>query len=150
VIEIHHIEGPEAFPRGVDRASFVDFLHTNLGNWGDPPDEIDLAVNYAFSRDPGRGGFLLAACEGEQLAGAVVMNHTGMQRYVPEYLLVYIAVGDGFRNRGIGRQLVGAAIERCGGSVALHCEPDNPAMRLYQRLGFQVKYAELRWRRPGG
>jgi ribosomal protein S18 acetylase RimI-like enzyme len=52
------------------------------------------------------------------------------------------------RGRGIG----GALIERClaeaDGDVKLHVDYDNPAKRLYERLGFTSKYAEMRWKRP--
>ena len=31
------------------------------------------------------------------------------------------------------------------GDTKLHVEYDNPAKRLYERLGFENKYAEMRW-----
>ena len=144
MFEIRRIENPSEFGPGFDRAAFVDFLYTSLGRWSDPPEEIDLAIDYAFSDDAGRGGFLLAALAEGELAGGVVINRTGMTRYVPENLLVYIAVGDRHRNLGLGRRLVEAILGACRGSVALHCEPDNPALRLYERLGFTAKYVEMR------
>jgi [ribosomal protein S18]-alanine N-acetyltransferase len=45
---------------------------------------------------------------------------------------------------GIGKRLMDLAIEQTPGDIALHMEPDNPARRLYERLGFTSKYIEMR------
>jgi len=36
------------------------------------------------------------------------------------------------------------AIRMAHGAIALHVEPDNPAKKLYERLGFTNKYLEMR------
>jgi ribosomal protein S18 acetylase RimI-like enzyme len=36
------------------------------------------------------------------------------------------------------------AINLAKGDIALHVEPDNPARHLYQKLGFDNKYLEMR------
>ena len=51
-----------------------------------------------------------------------------------------IAVVDGRRGEGIGAALMGAAVERARGEglrqLSLSVDPDNPAKRLYARLGW--------------
>ncbi|MDN3709622.1 hypothetical protein QW060_21910 [Myroides ceti] len=37
------------------------------------------------------------------------------------------------------------AIESSEGNIALHVEPDNPARKLYEKLGFTNKYLEMRY-----
>ena len=47
-------------------------------------------------------------------------------------------------DRDWAEKLMNAAIERAEGSIALHVEPDNPARKLYEKLGFTNKYLEMR------
>jgi ribosomal protein S18 acetylase RimI-like enzyme len=67
-----------------------------------------------------------------------------------------IALLPAWRGRGIGRRLVEdlqAEAAAAGAIVSLHVEPDNPARRLYSRLGFRHAgdaglYQRLEWRSP--
>ena len=47
--------------------------------------------------------------------------------------------------RGIGRRTIERALDQADGPVKLHVEYDNPAKRLYERIGFTSKYAEMRY-----
>ena len=76
--------------------------------------------------------------------GAVVVNDTKMGGYIPQNILVYIAVDAAQRGKGIGKKLMQEAIANATGGIALHVEPDNPAKRLYESLGFTNKYLEMR------
>ncbi|EAY24779.1 GNAT family N-acetyltransferase [Microscilla marina] len=129
-------------------SDITQFLFTHLGKYGDPANDIRKAINYALSTEQGKGGRVLAMrdeAKDNQLIGAVVLNETEMEDYMPENILVYIAVHEGYRGAGIGKKLVETALKMVNGSVALHVEHDNPAKRLYERLGFTNKYLEMRW-----
>jgi ribosomal protein S18 acetylase RimI-like enzyme len=67
-----------------------------------------------------------------------------MEGYIPENILVYIAVDGSQRGKGIGKTLMQKAISLAQGDIALHVEPDNPARHLYEKLGFTNKYLEMR------
>lgn len=146
-LTFHSVRRPDDFPPGITRASIIAFLVRHLGEYGDPDHHIDAAIDYAFSDSDGRGGTLLLAMEGPDLVGAMVVNDTGMSGFIPEHILVYVAVDSSRRGRGIGTRLMAAMQEACPGDVALHVEYDNPARRLYERLGFTSKYAEMRLQR---
>ena len=77
------------------------------------------------------------------------MNRTGMTRYIPENILVYVAVDQNLRGKGLGGKIISRALELADGNTALHVEYDNPAKRLYERLGFKSKYAEMRFTKNG-
>ncbi len=123
----------------------VEFLHKHLGQYGDEKDAIEKSIRFAFKEENGLGGFIVLAHYDGKLAGALVMNSTGMKDYIPENILVYVTVDSNFRNLGIGKQIVEKAIEEAKGDVKLHVENENPAKRLYERIGFKNKYAEMRF-----
>lgn len=91
------------------------------------------------------GGFVLQAIENEDIACVVVVNQTGMNGYIPENILVYIATHKSLRGKGIGKKLMQKTIEIADGNIALHVEADNPARYLYEKLGFTNKYLEMRY-----
>ncbi|WP_367362016.1 GNAT family N-acetyltransferase, partial [Mesotoga sp.] len=80
---------------GIDR--IVEFLHTNLEEYGDDRSAIRRSMDYAFSDEKGKGGFVLVAMQGRKIVGASVLNDTGMKGYIPEHILVYIAVDKAVR-----------------------------------------------------
>lgn len=132
--------------KNITREEFVDFLFTHLDRFGDPKEDINKCLDYAFSNEKSEGGFALAVFYENKLVGALIMNKTGMGGYIPEWILVYIAVDASYRGRGFGRQIIEEAFKHCDGDVKLHVEYDNPAKRLYERIGFTTKYAEMRYK----
>ena len=133
------------FPQILSKQQFIDFLYHHLGEYKDSKQDIAKAVDYAFSNQNGKGGFLLAAFDTETILGEVVVNDSGMSGYIPEHVLVYIAVDENHRGKGIGKHLIEKAIEECDGDIPLHVEYDNPAVDVYQHMGFKSKYAEMRY-----
>lgn len=121
----------------------VDFLYTHLDEFGDEKEDIQKCLNYVHDR----GGFVLLDVNDGSINGAVVINETGMSGYIPENILVYIAVHRDMRGKGVGKELMKSALKLCKGNVALHVEPNNPAKFLYEKLGFTNKYLEMRYTR---
>ncbi|MFC1586915.1 GNAT family N-acetyltransferase [Planctomycetota bacterium] len=146
-IFVYEIHKQKDFPEWVDVDSLAAFLHENLKPYEDTQADIRKGIDYAMSSAEGKGGFILLVGIGQRLIGVVVMLRTGMQGYIPENVLLFIAVEPSNRGKGVGEQLVREAITRCDGDVKLHVEYDNPAKRLYERIGFGNKYAEMRYTR---
>ena len=158
-------------PENYKNASFTpaqvaDFLYKHLEQFGDPKEQIIECLNYALGITEHRRGFVLTASKpavnieehdsGDlhtddiqpgEILGTVVVCETGMSGYVPENLLVYIAVDSNLRGSGIGKALMEKAVRTARGDIALHVESDNPARRLYERIGFTNKYLEMRYRK---
>ena len=129
------------------KQEIAQFLDDHLDEYGDNILDIYKCLDYALSKYPHQGGFVILAKEQGQLFGAVVMCKTGMDGFIPENLLVYLAVHRDYRGEGIGKTLMDKALTFAKGDVALHVHADNPAMKLYESVGFQQKYVEMRLRR---
>lgn len=131
-------------PKWIDRTQLIHFFHHTMIPWQDSHGDITRGIDYAFSREKGKGGFLLMMTHEQAICGALLMLNTGMGGYIPENLLLFVSVDPAFRGHGFGTKLIEQAIKECNGSVKLHVDYDNPAKRLYERLGFVNKYAEMR------
>lgn len=127
-----------------EKRAVVSFLFQHLGKYGDPEEQIMKAVEYALKDMTSFGGFVVAMHMDDSLVGAVVVNQTGMGGYIPENILVYIATHAAHRGEGLGRKLLQKTIDHASGDIALHVEANNPARKLYERLGFTNPYLEMR------
>ncbi len=145
--QIHVINGYDTFPSWLTPDELAEFLHRALKPYDDPLPAVRRGLDDALSPDSPLANFVLLAERDQRPLGAVVMLKTRMRAYIPENLLLFIAVEPEQRGRGLGRRLIDRAVRECAGEVKLHVEYDNPAKRLYERAGFVNKYAEMRYSR---
>lgn len=127
----------------VQQEEIVEFLFNHLEQYGDEPDSIKKCLGYASEN----GGSVWLAHNDNNLVGVSIFNETGMQGYIPENILVYIAVHKSQRGKGLGKQIIQSALSKITGDIALHVEKDNPAKFLYEKLGFTNPYLEMRLKR---
>lgn len=135
---------PAQQPDSKEFEAINEFLFKHLEQYGDAKEDIAKAMRYSLGEGGKAGGYLLSSSDNGELTGAVVVNNTGMNGYIPDHILVYIATHNQHRGKGIGKQLMKKAINVAEGDIALHVEPENPAKLLYESLGFTNKYLEMR------
>jgi ribosomal protein S18 acetylase RimI-like enzyme len=132
------------FEKRFNKDDIADFLFTHLDEYGDKRVDILKAISYALGENKKPGGFITLAIHENSIIGVVVINNTLMSGYIPEHILVYIAVNGNYRGEGIGKKLMKLSITHCEGDIALHVEKDNPARFLYEKMGFTTPYLEMR------
>ena len=144
--DVQVVRSADSLPIGFDFDALAQFLHESLHPYEDSIEDIRRALAFVFAEPQHpRGFFVLATLPDiQEIVGAAVVHFTPWSGYVPGNLLLYLAVDPSHRNRGIGRALLESVINACEGEIKLHVEHDNPAKRLYERVGFSSKYAEMR------
>jgi len=132
------------------RLSFIDinritnFLFEHSGEFRDSKSAIKKAVRYAAKEISGMGGYVFVIENYHNILGVAVVNKTGMIEYMPENILVYIAVNKNFRARGIANRLLNYAINYCKGNMGLYVHKDNPVIGLFEKQGFKSENIEMR------
>jgi ribosomal protein S18 acetylase RimI-like enzyme len=144
-LPIERFDSYSDLPDWLSREQLGGFLYESLKPYEDPYEVVLAGLDYALGDDPCRDGFVVVAHRDEAVLGAVVMLDTRMAGYVPENLLLFIAVKPEARGKGIGGRLLQRVFAETSGMIKLHVENDNPARRLYERAGFESKYLEMRW-----
>jgi GNAT superfamily N-acetyltransferase len=143
----HKVYTPFDKVTSIEKIGIANFLFEHLGKYGDDLNDIKHCIDYAMKEVESPGGFIITCLNKRSIIGAVIVNETGMSGYIPENILVYIAVHKKYRGKGIGKILMKNALKYSKGEMALHVEPDNPAKYLYEKQGFENKYLEMRYTR---
>lgn len=139
------IYNPSNQPDSAASQELIDFLYEQLGEFGDSKADIARCLDFALGNlKRESSGFALVYHDKAEILGATIVNETGMAGYIPENILVYIAVNKNQRGKGIGKVVMNKAAETARGDIALHVEPDNPARYLYEKLGYTNNYLEMR------
>ena len=144
-IPIHIYRNPDDLPDWLTVDSLAEFVYENIKPYEDTPEDTRRAVNMALDPDQPKGGFILVAEENHQPVGALIMLRTGMKGFIPENILLMVCVHPSTRGKGVGGRIIRKGLEEADGDVKLHVEYDNPARKVYEKIGFTTKYAEMRY-----
>ena len=128
----------------IDINRIANFLFEYSDDARDTKSAIRKAILYAAKEVPGLGGYVFVMEHNNEILGATVVNRTGMNEYIPENILVYIAVKTAFRKKGIAKELIKHTIKYCDGDISTHINKDNPVVKLFEKQGFEPRNIEMR------
>ncbi|HYF65320.1 MAG TPA: GNAT family N-acetyltransferase [Herpetosiphonaceae bacterium] len=97
--------------------------------------EMQFAAQHAHYQQHYRDAMFAIIEHGGEAAGRLYLA-----RWAGEYRIVDIALLPQFRGKGLGSIILNAIINEAaahGLPVSIHVERFNPALRLYERLGFK-------------
>jgi ribosomal protein S18 acetylase RimI-like enzyme len=120
-------EGSPPFPREILTQPEI---RRYVENWGQTNDLGFMALTQITSQPIGAAWIRLLKGENR--------GYGYIDDYTPELTM---AVAPMWRRRGIGTTLLGSVIEAARSfcnCISLSVSQDNPAIRLYQRMGFEV------------
>lgn len=146
-LQFTKVVNESGFPDWINRESAIEFIHRTMKPYHDSMEDISRALDYCFSEAEGKGGFLMLAHFSDQIAGQLTMLNSGMGGYIPENILLFVSIEPAMRGKRVGGKLIEYCLNEAEGDVKLHVEHDSPAKRLYERIGFTSKYAEMRYQK---
>lgn len=127
----------------IDINRITKFLFEYSDDVRDTKSAIRKSILYAAKEISGLGGYVFVIEYNNEIIGAAVVNKTGMNEYIPENILVYIAVKTGFRERGIAKSLIEHTIAYCDGDISTSINIDNPVIKLFEKQGFKSRNIEM-------
>jgi ribosomal protein S18 acetylase RimI-like enzyme len=107
--------------------------------WPDEQKHAFLRFQFDAQHDHYRKHYPKASFE-VVLADGEPAGRLYVDEWADEIRLVDVALLPEHRNRGLGTRLLGGVMERAraaGKPLTIHVEGFNPALRLYERLGFR-------------
>lgn len=122
----------------------VNFIFNNQVGSQDTKINIYRSVEYALSPYKYQGGFVLLAEKNKSILGSVVVNRTNMEGYVPKNLMVYLAADPDSAIPDFEKILLSKVIQLTSSELACHITVDNPAMKIFEDVGFKKNFFEMR------
>lgn len=131
------------FVTTLEKDRIINFLESSLEEYADSRDNISRAIEYALSKFPHQGGFVLLALKNEEMVGAAVVNRTNFEGYFAENVLVYLAVDADNRRAGIASELIDKTKVYTKGSVMARLVGESPVRELLEKGGFEKTSTEF-------
>lgn len=131
-------------PSEIEKHKVVDFLSEHLEGKEPNKEYIRKAIEYATKERLSFGGFVIVNKSHGEIIGAAIINQTGMEGYMAENVLVYIAVSEKYRKKGIAKNMIEQVLRHAKGDVALHLKGDSSLEPICEKFGFKKSIVEMR------
>ena len=124
------------FVTTLEKEAIINFLLANLDDYLDTRENVSRAIEYALSKFPHQGGFVLIARIDRDIVGATVVNRTNFEGYFAENILVYLAVDETQRRKGVASELLKQSKLYAKGEVMIRLDNNSSVHELFEKAGF--------------
>jgi hypothetical protein len=128
----------------IDINRLTNFIYEHSGPYRDTKSAIKKSLLYANKDISGLGGFVFVLEHQNETQGALVVNKTGMNEYIPENILVYLAVNKKGIEKNIAKKLIDYTVKYCKGDITLLINKENPVLSFFEENGFKSRNIEMR------
>lgn len=135
------------FVTTLEKEAIINFLLANLEDHIDSRDNVSRAIEYALSKFPHQGGFVIVARDERDIVGAMVVNRTNFEGYFAENILVFLAVSEASRRQGVATELLKQVKLYAKGDVMIRLEKKSSVRELFERAGFLKDGTEFVFKR---
>ncbi|MCB9185634.1 MAG: GNAT family N-acetyltransferase [Flavobacteriales bacterium] len=124
------------FVTTLEKEAIINFLLANLDDYLDTRDNVSRAIEYALSKFPHQGGFVLIARSEDSMVGIAVVNRTNFEGYFAENILVYLAVSEMARRQGIASELLNQSKLYSKGDIMVRLDGGSAVKELFKKVGY--------------
>ncbi len=128
----------------VEKQIITNFIMGNfLGNTPPTKKNVSWSVDHAVSIFPHQGGFVVKRFDNNDMIAVAVVNKTGMENFVPNYLLSYLAIDKLHLKPAMVKSVLDKVIELSEGSVFTLVN-DELLQERYEEAGLHMVNKDLR------
>ena len=127
----------------IQRNQLIDFVVLHLQNQEVIAENIGKAIDHAVGGLVNNGGLVVIARHEEELVGVLVLCKTGMEGFMPENIIFYLAIHLNQRNKLIGSELIEYAKRFSSGRIAVRVTGGLGVEGYFEKLGCEEKVIEL-------
>lgn len=135
------------FVTTLEKEAIINFLLDNLDDYMDSREHVSNAIEYALSKFPHQGGFVLMARKNDEIIGVSVVNRTNFEGYFAENILVFLAVSKDHRRLGIASNLIDQVKVYSKGSILARLNVSERNFLLFEKAGFEASQNEFLFKR---
>lgn len=139
-------------PTYTETNEIIDFLHVNtIDTTRRNKDDIRKSLEYALKERTSHGGYITVIRNARDLVGVSILNKTGLEGIMPDYILSHMAIHSKFGSGSKWEQmLLKKTLELCNGNVAFLIQANNPMVEACMEQGFEYKRLELVFSKAAG
>lgn len=135
------------FVTTLEKEAIINFLLASLDDYTDTRDNVSRAIEYALSKFPHQGGFVIVARREEAIAGVAVVNRTNFEGYFAENILVFLSVAETDRRTGVATNLLKQIKLYAKGDVMIRLDTSSSVRELFEKSGFSKDSTEFVFKR---